>query len=67
MEPIFTYPIPLTLTLYPLALKDTKKESPMGGLGGNPAAEGEAAEKRAFLIFFFRACGFRALSPPRMN
>ncbi len=45
---------PNPTTLNPLALKETKKESPMGGLGGNPAAEGETAEKPGFFNFSFQ-------------
>ncbi len=45
---------PITQTLNPLALKETKKESPMGGLGGKPATEGKTEEKPGFLNFSFQ-------------
>jgi hypothetical protein len=45
---------PNPTTLNPLALKETKKESPMGGLGGKAAAEAKEAEKPGFLNFSFQ-------------
>ncbi len=49
---------PTPPTLNPLALKETKKESPMGGLGGNSAAKPETQGKTGFSDSAFQ--GLRA-------
>ena len=45
---------PKLSTLNPLALKETYKESPKGGVGGNAAAEMEHREKTGFSNFCFQ-------------
>jgi hypothetical protein len=53
---------PTPSTLNPLALKETKKESPKGGVGENAAAETGQADKAGFSNFSFQGSRIRAYS-----